>query len=165
MTTVIFYISAVFIIFAALKMIFSKNLVHSVLFMAATFLGIALIYVLLQADYLAGIQIMIYVGAISILFVFSIMLTRRDSMDVSNPFNRYTLLGGVVAAAVFLLFGRILMMTQFISIEQVSEESTILPISNLLLNDLVLPFEISGLLLLISMIGAIIIGKGVKNPK
>lgn len=165
MNTVLFYLIAALILLAALKMVFSKNLVHSILYMAATFIGIAFIYVLLQADYLAIVQILIYVGAISVLFVFSIMLTRRDSMKVSSPFNKYAGFAGIVVPAILLLFGRIILLTEFDTSAQAAGESTILPIAQLLLNDYVLPFEIAGLLLLIALIGAIIIGKGVNDPK
>lgn len=165
LTDVLFYIIAAIVIFTALSMVLSKNLVHSILFMVATFIGIAFVYVLLQADYLAVVQILVYVGAISVLFVFGVMLTRRDSMAVSNRFNRYSVFAGLAAAAILLLFGRIILMTHFNPVEQASPESTIIPISSLLLNDYIVPFEIAGVLLLVSMIGAIIIGKGVKHSK
>jgi len=165
LTTVLFYIFAALILFSALKMIFSSNLVHSILFMVATFIGIAFIYVLLQADYLAIVQILIYVGAVSVMFVFGVMLTRRDSMEVSNSFNRYQGLAGLAALATLIILGRIILITQFGTAPQVAGDSTIRYISSLLLNDYVIPFEVSGILLLIAMIGAIIIGKGVKQPE
>ena len=133
--------------------------------MVATFVGIAFIYVLLQADYLAIVQILIYVGAVSVMFVFGVMLTRRDSMEVSNSFNRYKGLAGLAALATLIIFGWIILITQFGTAPQVAGDSTILFISSLLLNDYVIPFEVSGILLLIAMIGAIIIGKGVKQPE
>jgi NADH-quinone oxidoreductase subunit J len=165
LTSVLFYIIAAIILFTALNMVLSKNLVHSILFMVATFIGIAFVYVLLQADYLAVVQILVYVGAISVMFVFGVMLTRRDSMSVSNRFNRYAVFAGLAAVAILLLFGRIILMTGFNPAKPVPAESTIIPISSLLLNDYIIPFEISGVLLLVSMIGAIIIGKGVKHTK
>lgn len=165
LTTVLFYIIATVILISALSMVFSKNLVHSILYMVAAFIGIAFVYVLLQADYLAVVQILVYVGAISVLFVFGVMLTRRDSMAVSSPFNRYAGFAGVIAIAALLLFGRVILMTGFVPAAAVSTDSTIVPISSLLLNDYAIPFEVSGLLLLVSMVGAIIIGKGVERTK
>lgn len=165
LTTVLFYAIAAIILFTAVKMVFSTNLVHSILFMVATFMGIAFVYVLLQADYLAIVQILIYVGAVSVMFVFGVMLTRRNSMEVSSPFNRYVGFAVPTAIATLLLFGRIILMTRLMPDAPIYVDSTILPIASLLLNKFVIPFEISGILLLISMIGAIIIGKGVKNPK
>ena len=164
-SSVLFYIISALILLFALKMVFSRNLVHSALFMVAVFVGIAFIYVMLEADYMAIVQIMVYVGAISVLFVFGVMLTRRDSMEKSNQFNRYRFFAGLVAATLMLILGRIILMTAFIPGTGVAPDSSIYAISLLLLNDYAIPFEVSGILLLTAMIGAIIIGKGVKNPK
>lgn len=161
----IFYIIAALIIFAALKMLFSTNLVHSILFMIVAFIGISFIYVMLQADYLAIVQILVYVGAISILFVFGVMLTKRISMDQSNKFNRYKLLGFFIAIAFLSLLVRTIVITNFKTTTITSNVSTITQISKLMLGDYVIAFEASGILLLVSMIGAIIIGKGVRKLK
>lgn len=164
-TSLLFYCIAALIIFTALKMVLSTNLIHSALFMAATFMGIAMIFILLNADYLAIVQIMVYVGAISILFVFGIMLTKRANMEESNRFNRYKIYGAVVAAALFLVFIRTIFVSEFISSTAETAESTILAISTLLLQDYSIAFEVSGVILLVATIGAIVIGKGVKESK
>ena len=165
LTISMFYMIAGLILIAAIAMVFSKNLIHSVLYMVAAFLGIAFIYVLLEADYLAIVQILVYVGAISVLFIFGVMLTKKDSMEKSNNFNRYKIFGGLVSFALFILIGRIIFISKFVSADRVISSSTINDISNLMLNDFVIPFELAGILLLVSMIGAIVIGKGVRSPK
>lgn len=162
-TSIVFYLVAALIIFTALKMVLSNNLVHSALFMAATFFGIAMIYVLLNADYLAIVQIMVYVGAISILFIFGVMLTKRNNMEESNQFNRYKISGIIVVAALFLVFILTIFTTQILPSEVAAVDSSISSIASLLLNDYSIAFEVSGVLLLISVIGAIAIGKGVKD--
>jgi NADH:ubiquinone oxidoreductase subunit 6 (subunit J) len=164
-TSILFYFIAAFIIFTALKMVLSTNLVHSSLFMAATFIGIAMIYLLLNADYLAVVQVMVYVGAISILFVFGVMLTKRGNMEESSNFNRYKSYGAFVAIAVFLVFVRIIISGDFVPAEATNVDSTIMAISALLLNDYSVAFEVSSILLLVATIGAIVIGKGVKQSK
>lgn len=164
-TSILFYLVAALIIFTALKMVLSTNLVHSALFMAATFFFIAIIYVLLNADYLAIVQVMVYVGAISILFVFGVMLTKRANMEESSQFNRYKASAIVVAAALFLVFVRTIFVAQFAPSTAAAADSTISAISSLLLNDYSIAFEVSGVLLLVSTIGAIVIGRGVKNQK
>lgn len=164
-TSILFYLIAALIIFTALKMVLSTNLVHSALFMAATFLGIAMIYLLLNADYLAVVQVMVYVGAISILFVFGVMLTKRGDMGESSSFNRYKIYGAVVTIALFIVFARIIISGNFIPSEVTGTDSTIMPISTLLLNDYAVAFEAAGILLLVATIGAIVIGKGVKQSK
>lgn len=162
---VLFYILSAFIIIAALSMVLSRNLVHSALYMAASFIGIAFIYLMLQADYMAVVQILVYVGAISILFIFGVMLTRKESMDRSNLFNRYKFIAGFVAAALLFVVGRIILMTAFQPVSASSSESTVSAISKLLLGDYAIPFEAAGILLLAALVGAIILGRGVRNPK
>lgn len=164
-TSILFYIIAAVIIFTALKMVLSNNLVHSSLFMAATFMGIAMIYILLNADYLAIVQVMVYVGAISILFVFGVMLTKRANMEESNSFNRYKLYGAIAAAALFIVFIKTIIAVDFVPAEAVNTESTILAISSLLLDKYSIALEVSSISLLVATIGAIIIGKGVKESK
>lgn len=163
-TSIVFYLVAALIIFTALKMILSPNLVHSALFMAATFFGIAIIYVLLNADYLAVVQIMVYVGAISILFVFGVMLTKRTNMEESNQFNKYKVSAIIIAAALFLVFVKTIFGAD-LAVSTGSEGTTISAIANLLLGDYSVAFEVSGVLLLVSTIGAIVIGRGVKDQK
>jgi NADH-quinone oxidoreductase subunit J len=164
-SSILFYIIAAFIIFAALKMVLSKNLVHSSLFMAAAFMGIAMVYLLLDADYIAAVQVMVYVGAISILFVFGVMLTRRGDMGETNGFNRYKIYGAITAIALFLVLSGIIIFADFVPAKAVAIESTVKAISSLLLNDYSIALEVSSILLLVATVGAIVIGKGVKRSK
>lgn len=163
--SILFYVIAAFIIFMALNMVLSSNIVHSSLFMAATFLGVAFIYVLLKADYMAVVQIMVYVGAISVLFVFGVMLTSRTDIEQSNTFNRYKIYGGIVASVFFFVLTRVIFTSSFVSVNSESSEPTISAIATLLLNDYSIAFEVSSILLLVATIGAIVIGKGVKQSK
>lgn len=164
-STLLFYIIAALLIFTSLNMILSTNLVHSALFMAATFVGIAFIYLLLNADYLAIVQIMVYVGAVSILFVFGVMLTKKNKIEESSQFNRYKKSAVIIALALFVVFMRTIFVTDFTTVSSASTDSTITAISNLLLNDYSIALEVSGILLLVALIGAITIGKGVNNSK
>lgn len=164
-TSIVFYAVAALIIFAALKMVLSTNLVHSALFMAVTFACIAIIYLLLNADYLAVVQVMVYVGAITILFVFGVMLTKREYMQKSSQFNRYKTYGAIVAAAIFVVFAVNIFNAEFTFSEASPVDSTIKAISTLLLYDYSIAFQVVGVLLLVSTIGAIVLGKGVKNTR
>lgn len=164
-TSIMFYLIAALIIFCAIKMVMSTNLVHSALFMAATFIGIAMIYLLLNADYLAIVQIMVYVGAISILIVFGVMLTKRATMEESSSFNRYKFAGSIVAVALFAVFSRTIIASEFTIGTSKAGESTVMAIATLLLNDYAIAFEVAGFLLLVATVGAIIIGKGAGTSK
>jgi NADH-quinone oxidoreductase subunit J len=175
--SILFYIFAAVVVLCALAMILSRNLVHSALFMAASFLGMALVYLLLKADYLAVVQILVYVGAISILFVFGIMLTKRSRMEDTNRFNRYGLVATLVGLALFALFVRAILVSGVVVAASSSavgaaaasgpaaSSGSALAISNMLLGDMALPLEASALLLLAALAGAIVIGKGTRKSK
>ncbi|MCR4435217.1 MAG: NADH-quinone oxidoreductase subunit J [Clostridiales bacterium] len=166
MSNIVFYLLAFIIIVFALMMVTSKNLVHSALFMIVTFLGVAGIYVMLQADFLAVVQIMVYIGAISILLVFGVMLSRRDNMDRSNLNNSFGVAAFFVAAFLFVIITRLMVATEWIGLVSTRPvESTAGQIADLLLGPNMVAFEAAGLLLLVAMVGAIILGKGVDQSK
>lgn len=163
--SVIFYVIAALMIYSALKMVLSTNLVHSALLMAVTFACIAIIYILLNADYLAVVQIMVYVGAVTVLFVFGIMLTKREYIEKSSQFNRYKASAAVIAAALFTVFAVNILNAEFNLSETVAADNTIMTISTLLLKDYAIAFQAAGVLLLVATVGAVVIGKGAKSTK
>ncbi len=171
MESFLFYAFAALVVISALAMILSRNLVHSALYMAAAFLGMAFVYLLLRADYIAVVQILVYVGAISILFVFGIMLTKRDRMDGSNGFNRYGIIAGLVGLALFALLARAVTVAGAsraappADVPQAPAGGSAVAISNLFLGQLALPLEASALLLLAALAGAVVIGKGREKSK
>lgn len=162
---VVFGILAVIILGSALAMVLSKNLVHSALYMIVTFLGVAGIYLMLSADFLAAMQILIYVGAISVLLVFGVMLTRRGDIAASNLFNRYKVAAGLVSLGLFLILGRLILTSSWQLSSMSFPETTVGPIADLMMSVYVVPFEVAAILLLVAMVGAIIVAKGVKNPR
>ena len=167
---VLFYIFASVIVLAALAMVLSRNLVHSALSMAAAFLGMAFVYLLLRADYVAVVQILVYVGAVSVLFVFGIMLTKRARMEDTNRSSRYIALAVLVGLGLFALLVRAITVSavaaaQGPGADPPAASGSAASISSLLLGEMALPLEASGLLLLAALTGAISIGKsGRKNP-
>ena len=103
METVVFLISAAVILSGALGVIFSKNPVHSALFMVQTLFGVAVLFVLLEATFLAAIQVIVYAGAIVILFVFVITLLgvdRAEDLKV-EPISGQRPLAVVIGASIF----------------------------------------------------------------
>lgn len=162
---VVYWILAVVILGAALAMVLSKNLVHSALFMVVTFIGVAGIYLMLSADFLAAMQILVYVGAISVLLVFGVMLTRRGDIAMSNLFNKYKIVAGVICLGLFLILERLIMTSTWQPSIFSAPESTVGPIADLLMTKYVVPFEVAALLLLVAMVGAILVAKGVKQSR
>ncbi|GFZ33835.1 NADH-quinone oxidoreductase subunit J [Clostridium zeae] len=153
----------VFIVLAcAVGVVHSKNIVHSALLLILTFIGVAVVFILLEADFLALAQILIYAGAISILIVFAIMLTRRNDMKDSNPFNKNRVVSLILCSVFFALIARIVLVTKF-NYKNIEIKDTISSIADGFFGSHMIAFEVSEILLLIAMVGAIILAKGVKN--
>ena len=98
---VIFWIASAVILISAIMMVTRRNLVHAALFLIVTLFGVAVYYVLLEASFLAVVQILVYIGAIAILVIFAVMLTRQ----VTNPgqlFNKHASLALVMSILVFI---------------------------------------------------------------
>jgi len=156
----------VIIIGAALMMVGSKNLVHSALWLVLVFIGVSGVYMLLEADFLAVVQLLVYAGAIAVLLVFGVMLTRRGDMSESNPFNKYAVSGAVVALLFFLLVESMVNKTDWpVRAYEALGSGTAGPIAEGLLGQFVVPFEVAAILLLVAMVGAIILARGVREDK
>ena len=164
-SAILFYVVAALMLFFATMMVVSTNLVHSALYMVVAFVGVAAVYAMLSADFLAAVQLLVYVGAISVLLVFGVMLTRRGDIRSSNPFNRYKYVGLIVVAALFGVFYRFVALTEWPTSEVAPASTTVAQIADLLLNQYVVHFEAAAILLLVAMVGAIIIGKGVSSSQ
>ncbi|MHB1420942.1 MAG: NADH-quinone oxidoreductase subunit J family protein [Bacillota bacterium] len=162
MSEALFFIIAIVIVGSALAMVVSRNIVHSALYLVVTFIGVAAVYLLLEADFLAMVQILIYAGAISILLVFGVMLTRRGDMCASNLFNRYWVIGGLVATFLFILVSRLVLNTVWPAAGQPVKD-TVTALADSMVGNFVVPFEVAALLLLAAMVGAILMAKGAKQ--
>ena len=80
-TQIIFIVSAALIVASAVMVVTSRNLVHAALWLIAALFGVGILYVLLDAGFLAVVQVVVYIGAIAIMFIFAVMLTRREMLD------------------------------------------------------------------------------------
>jgi len=156
----VFFLLAAVIVAFAILMVSSRNLVHSALFMVAVFIGIAGIYAMLSADFLAVAQVLIYVGAISVLLVFGVMLTRRSDMKSSNPGNNHKLGAFLTAVGLFGVLTWKVLSTEWPAASVQPAETTVGQIADLMLGKYVVPFEAAAVLLLVALAGAIILGKG-----
>lgn len=161
-TPLAFWLLTAIVIACAIAVVTLKNIVHSALYLILTFIGIAIVFLFLEADFLALVQILVYAGAISILIVFAVMLTRKGDMKQSNLFNNYKWFGALLCLALFLLIERLIAVNNF-TVTNINTQDTIGPIAEAMLGQYVVPFEIAALLLLIAMVGAIIVAKGVKG--
>lgn len=159
---VAFYAFSGLAVLAALFILFTKNLIYAAFALFLAFLGVAAIYVLAGADFLAVTQIMVYVGGILVLLIFGIMLTRQAErrVDSSTP-NKITVpmgrtfWGGLIGSALFLFLSYLVLSSNFqMEGETISSKSTIRTIGVELMTSHLLPFEIAAVLLLAALVGA-----------
>lgn len=151
---IIFYLFAIIVVLSAGFVVTTRNIVHSAFFLVFTFCGIAGIYVLLAADFLAIVQILVYVGGIMILLLFGVMLTNKiTSVEIKT--GTIHLLPASIAIGILLgLVMSIMWWTPWRSEISVNPITTTKDIGTLLINDYVLIFELLGILLLVALIGA-----------
>lgn len=155
-----FYLLSLLTLGAGLGVVVKRNLVHSALLLALSFIGVAGLYILLQAEYLAAVQILVYSGAVAIMVVIGIMLTVRGDMQDSNPPGRLRWSGAVVSA---LFTGMLLVLvtaTPWKHSAAAVVDNAVPVLAELLLGDYMLAFEAAAVLLLAAMLGAIILAKG-----
>ena len=167
---VVFWVIAASSVLCAIVVVQSKDLFRSAMFLIVSFLSVAGLFVLLRAEFLAAVQVLIYVGAIAVLLLFAILMTR--DVESGNPSNRQIVPVGVLAAlfgaaAIFVaIFTEwTILDTALLDPEQVAPElsndvvkvfsNTVRPLAELLISDFVLAFEVASVLLLAAIIGAL----------
>src|SRR4030065_1973237 len=106
--TIVFYVFAALTVFAALRVITSRNPVHAVLFLVLAFCSMAGIWMLLQAEFLASALVLVYVGAVMVLFLFVVMMLDINLLRLREGFGEYLPIGGIVAVLMVLEMGIIL---------------------------------------------------------
>lgn len=157
-----FVILALMTLGAALGVVLLSNIVYSAFLLGGVFIGISGIYILLNADFVAAAQILIYVGAVNVLILFAIMLVnKRENFSAVNS-GSWIRKGAtaLVCFGLFALLGTMVLVTPW-SLDLSSEvvSNTVIPIGEHFFSDFLLPFELASILLLIAMVGAIILAR------
>ena len=152
-----FYVFAGITCLASLMVVTSRNPVHSVLFLILAFFNAAGLFVLLGAEFLAMLLVVVYVGAVAVLFLFVVMMLDINFSELREGFQRYMPLGlGVggllLTEILFVLFNRENMLGGTISTSEISNTRAL---GRVLYTDYIYLFQLAGLILLVSMIGAI----------
>lgn len=161
-TEILFWFLTALALLGALMVVFSRNPVHSVLWLILVFFAISGHYIMLNAQFLAVVNIIVYAGAIMVLFLFVIMLMNMNS-DTEPQKNKWLKMAGTIAGGSMMLILVAALKdteTKYRTLE--GAEGNIGLIHNLgkvLFTDYVLPFEISSVLFLSAMVGAVVIGK------
>lgn len=158
-----FGILAVMMLVTSLGVVLLSNIVHSAFLLAGVFLSISGLYVLLNADFVAAAQVLIYVGAVNVLILFAIMLVNKRE-DYSNIPKRWLRQGAtaVVCFGLFALLSTMVLVTPWsldITTSPAVVENTVIVIGEHLFSDYLLPFELASVLLLMAMVGAIILAR------
>jgi len=157
---IIFLLTGAVILGSALMVVTTRNLLHAALWLVVTLFGVAVLYAILQANFLAVVQVVIYIGAIAILFIFAVMLTRRELMEkgrqTSSSWWIPALLGLVILIGLVFLI---------LSVPGVDHTAAIMPAGLDTVQALgtalvspdayVLPFEVASVLMLAALVGAV----------
>lgn len=157
---IVLWILAIGMGIAALLVVTSRNVVHAALYLVATLMGAAALYVMLLAEFVAWVQVLVYVGAIVVLMLFGLMLTRAP-IGSANFDNKQRLLAALCAGAVFGVTSWILVDAfsgreiTLADVEGVKTRS----IGEAIFSSYVLPFEVVSVLLLAALIGAVVIAR------
>ncbi len=156
---VIFYFVAALTVLGSLGVVLARNVVHSALFLIVALMAVAAVFILLSAEFLAIVQVLIYGGAVTILILFAMMLTRVRDMPGALDGPQRPL--AAVAAAAFLAISILAVVSAEWPGE--TEEITVIAFSDLgdkLFRNWAAPFEVASLVLLVALIGAIILARG-----
>jgi NADH:ubiquinone oxidoreductase subunit 6 (subunit J) len=155
----IFYILAAIVVGSGVMVVGLKNIFHCALFLVLALFGVAGIYILLSAEFLAAVQVLIYVGAITILMIFAIMLTAKLYNAQIRQANEQIFLGVIIVATLLVATVAILGRTAWRLSDAAPEVQSTVGIGRMLLTKYVLPFEIVSVVLLAALIGAIVIAR------
>lgn len=157
---IIFLIVALFTLGSGAMVVTARNLVHAALWLVSTLFGVAVVYALLNANFIAVVQVVVYIGAIAILFIFAVMLTRKDLRDHTPQMNRNWLTGALVAVATFA--GLAYMLSKWSGFSNTAADlpsgfDAIGLLGEALTSPdaYVLPFEVASVLLLAALVGAV----------
>lgn len=162
---IFFFIFAIGTIAGALGVLFNRQPVNSAISLVVSFVSLAGVYILLNAEFMAVLQVMVYAGAIMVLFVFVLMLlNQRDDEIGSAKYSLHTVTGILVAMSLFIATASSILgysgSGQRLNAGSIPETfGTVEPIGHALITTYVLPFELVAVLLLVGIVGAVVIAK------
>jgi NADH-quinone oxidoreductase subunit J len=157
---IIFLLFAALVLLSALMVVIVRNLLHAALWLVVSLFGVAVLYAILQANFLAVVQVVVYIGAIAILFIFAVMLTRREAMEKGRQTRNNWWIPAMLG--LLILTGLVVLIFNFPNVEQ---PAATLPVGLDTLQALgialvspdayVLPFEVASVLMLAALVGAV----------
>lgn len=166
MTAIFFYLFATIMVASAFMVISTRNPVHAVLFLILTFVNSAGLFMLTGAEFLALLLIVVYVGAVAVLFLFVVMMLDVDFVELREGFLQYLPVGGlvglIVLAELLMVLGTWVLAPGAVDggaqpIPDMAEVSNIEALGSILYTKYIFFFQVAGLILLVAMIGAIVL--------
>jgi NADH-quinone oxidoreductase subunit J len=165
---IIFFLTGALILVSALLVVTTRKLLHAALWLVVALFGVSVLYAMLQASFLAVVQVVVYIGAIAILFIFVVMLTRRELMEHGRQTRSNWWIPALLG--LLILIGLIVLL---LSVPGVGRTPAVLPVGldtvltlgNALVSPdaFVLPFEVASLLLLAALVGSVYVATVNKN--
>jgi NADH-quinone oxidoreductase subunit J len=150
---------ALIVLGSAVAVVTMRNIFHSLLFLALSFLGVAGVFLLLSADFLAAVQVLVYIGAITVLMMFALMLTHRVmSTNLSQTLGQWWMTSLPVSLGILVVLLHVFVARDWGSVPGGATPTTGI-IGQVLLTRYVLPFELASIVLLVAMVGAIVLAK------
>ena len=159
MADFVFWFIAIFTVLSAITVVVNNQLLYSAIALLFTLFGVAGMYIFLWADFIAGVQLLVYIGGINVLIIFGIMLTNRISSVRLSQTNVQQGIGGVVGLWTFIMLTVVITKTQWYQSPGIEPSSTVYELGTLLMTKYLLPFEAASILLLGALIGAAILSR------
>ena len=156
---IVFYVFALITVVSASIVVFSRSIIYSAFSLLFTFFGVAGLYVLLNADFLAVTQLLIYVGGILVLLLFGVMLTTKVVSVETKTGTLQTIPAVIICSAVAGTLGGVFWVTEWKVSPSEEVASTASAIGELLMTRFLLPFEAASVLLLVALLGAAMIAR------
>lgn len=162
---VFFYLFATVILASAILCVTARNAIHSAIFLIGTLLGVAGLYLHLHAEFLAGVQVILYVGGIMVLFLFVIMLVNLDQSLREDIFSHQWKIGlGAVVVlggelAWFVSKGGVSLPERAPEVTSSATLGNVQQVGDVIFQNYLMPFEIASILLLVAMVGAVVLAK------
>jgi NADH-quinone oxidoreductase subunit J len=167
LSSILFYVFGSLMVLSSIGVITAKNSVYAVLLLIFTFFNAAGLFLLMGAEYLAMLLVIVYVGAVAVLFLFVVMMLNINASQFTQKFSKYLPLGLILAA---LIFAEMVLLTTSKSnatligrIDSLNQIANTNAIGNRLYTEYFYPFQVSGVILFIAMIGAIVLTHRVRG--
>lgn len=155
----VFLVLAAAAVGSAIGVVTSRNIFYSALMLIACFFMVAGFYVLLEATFLAAVQVLIYVGAIAVLIIFAVMLTERMMSETKRAWNEQWWIALIVAICLAAVMIYVVVTADWQVSDAATPTNPVVALGQSLLSTYVLPFEIASVILLMALIGAIILAR------